>query len=450
MVAHWDLPGPTYAGHPRSAGHRRPVRFPQGARVEPRRDRLGNGTDGEPSSGDGHGNQQVTSYEVFERIAAGLNIDRGFLGLAYAEDGSASLPSRSGVNPKCDPSLYPDFVGALAAMAVGSVPRNLSHLLPPPPASAEDVPKLVTRAHVGILHEVSERHRQFDADQGGGSCRDSALAYLRWAQGMLHSRFDSGETQRELKAALSDMYQVVGWACHDQSDHTGARRYLTGGLTLAREIDDLVLIAGAFYRLGRVSIHQGRAQEALRLWQLGQIVAQDSGCLVSVAVLHANEAWAYALLGSADRCRDAVARAEGELARVDADTVPSWARFFLAPADIDGIAGVAYSYLAAHDEHRARYAPMAIERAQRAFTQRQSGERRSQTFDAISLTTGYLLDGQPDHAERYGHLAVDMTVEGASARAVDRLRTAATHARPHATHGGVASVLERIAALSAG
>jgi hypothetical protein len=44
---------------------------------------------------------------------------------------------------------------------------------------------------------------------------------------------------------------------------------------------------GGFYRLGRASTPQGQAQQALKLWQLGQIVAQDSGNLASVAVMHA-------------------------------------------------------------------------------------------------------------------------------------------------------------------
>jgi len=246
------------------------------------------------------------------------------------------------------------------------------------------------------------------------------------------------------------MYQVAGWACHDLGDHGPARRYLTAGLALAREIDDLPLITGAFYRLGRISIHQGRAREALRLWQLGQIVAQDSGCLVSVAVLHANEAWAYAALGSDDLVCDALARAEGELARVDANTVPSWARFFLAPADINGIAGVVYTCLASHDVHRAKYAPVAIERSSKAYQQRQAGEARSRTFDAISLAAGYLLEGELGAAERYAHAAIDMTIKIDSVRAVDRLNTVAALARPHVSDSRCAGVVERIAALAAG
>lgn len=176
--------------------------------------------------------------------------------------------------------------------------------------------------------------------------------YLSWASRMLASSFESEQVEADLKAALSDMYQVAGWASHDLGDHGAARHYLTAGLVLARDINELALIAGGFYRLGRVSIHQGRAQEALRLWQLGQIVAQDSGNLAAVAVLHANEAWAYAMLGAADRVCDSLARAQDELGRVDTSTVPAWARFFLAPADLDGISGVIYGCLASHTEHR--------------------------------------------------------------------------------------------------
>lgn len=38
------------------------------------------------------GTQQVTSYEVLERIAAGFNIDRGLLGLAYTPADTVVLP----------------------------------------------------------------------------------------------------------------------------------------------------------------------------------------------------------------------------------------------------------------------------------------------------------------------------------------------------------------------
>lgn len=389
------------------------------------------------------GEQMVTSYEVLVRIADGLEIDRGLLGLGHTQGRPTTATARMK-----DPSTAPSFVGSLAALAVGPAPGELVSLLPNP-RPGDAVPGLVTEAHVQLVRDVRDQHRRVDAQRGGGSCRDSAVHYLAWATGMLHSRFDSEATERDLKAALSDMYQVTGWACHDLGDHPAARHYLTAGLVLARDINDLGLIAGGFYRLGRVSIHQGQAQQALKLWQLGQIVAQDSGNLASVAVLHANEAWAYAMLGAADLVCDALARAEGELDRVDAATVPSWARFSLAPGELDGISGVIYGRLAAHREHR-RYATLAIKCAEGAFGRRVPGEERSQTFDAISVATGYLLDGQLSEAEQYGHRAVEMATLTASVRAADRLRGMAALATPYKTHSGVAEVVARIGSLAAG
>ncbi|WP_329484201.1 hypothetical protein OG555_18800 [Kribbella sp. NBC_01484] len=392
------------------------------------------------------GKQMVTSYDVLVRIADGFGIDRGLLGV-----GSHATSRETNCDGRLrDPGAVPGFVGSLAALAVGPVPAELNGYVDAKHPNASGLPARVTAAHVDLVRAVRDEHRQIDAAHGGGSCRDSAVSYLAFASGMLASRFETEQTEADFKAALSDMYQVAGWASHDLGDHGAARHYLTAGLVLAREINELALIAGGFYRLGRVSIHKGRAQETLRLWQLGQIVAQDSGNLAAVAVLHANEAWAYAMLGAADRVSDSLARAQDELGRVDEGTVPAWARFFLAPADLDGISGVIYASLASHSEHRIRFAPRAIEHAERSYTIRGVGEERSRTFDAISLATGYLLDAQPDRAAAAGHLAVDMALATDSVRAADRLQAMASLARPYSAHDGVSGVLERVGALAGG
>ncbi|QNE18277.1 helix-turn-helix transcriptional regulator [Kribbella qitaiheensis] len=389
------------------------------------------------------GRTLVTSYDVLVRIADGFGIDRGLLGVGSTASGG---PHRE---VAVDPGAGPGFVGSLAALAVGPAPAELAGYLSSTRPDAATAPSVVSAATVELIRTIRDQHRQIDAAHGGGSCRSSVVSYLTWASGMLASRFETEKVEADFKAVLSDMYQVAGWSSHDLGDHAAARHYLTAGLVLAREINELALIAGGFYRLGRVSIHQGRAQEALRLWQLGQIVAQDSGNLSAVAVLHANEAWAYAMLGSGDRVCDSLARAKEELGRIDADTVPAWARFFLAPADLDGISGVIYGCLAAHQEHRARFAPLAIEHAERAYAKRGPGEERSRTFDAISVATGYILDAQPEPATTAGHTAVDLVVATDSARATDRLRLMASLARGYRSHNGVGGVLERVGSLAA-
>lgn len=389
------------------------------------------------------GRRQVTTHDVLVRIADGLGIERGLLGVgSHVRSDLAARRTRL-----VDPATSPGYVGSLAALAVGPVPVELTGFADATASDTIQVPAVVTAGHVDLVRAVRDEHRLLDATHGGGACRDSAVNYLAWAGGMLASRFESEQIEADLKAALSDMYQVAGWASHDLGDHAAARRYLTSGLVLARQIDELPLIAGGFYRLGRVSIHQGRAQEALRLWQLGQIVAQDSGNLAAVAVLHANEAWAYAMLGAADRVSDALARARDELGRVDESTVPAWARFFTV-TDLDGISGVIYGCLASHKEHRKQFAPHAIEHAERSYAVRGSGEERSRTFDAISIATGYFLDAQPALAAAAGHQAVDLATATDSARAADRLQSMASLARPYAAHDDVSGILERVGALT--
>jgi tetratricopeptide (TPR) repeat protein len=379
---------------------------------------------------------------VLERLALGLGIPRGYLGLGYTDATAPAGP----VGATTDPADDPGFVGTLAALALNPGLTNLVQLLPADSAARAPVPQTVTAHHVAVLREVTDQHRAFDAEHGGGSCRDSAAAYVRWASGMLHSRFTSDQVEHEFKATLADLHQVAGWACHDLGEHDQARRYLTTALALAREVGDLQQAAGCFYRLGRVSIDQHRPGEALKLWQLGQIVAQDSGSLICVAVLHANEAWAYAQLGDDARVRECLARAETELDRANPDTAPTWAGFFLAPADFDGTSALVYTTLAAHRQHRSRYTPAALEHSHRALAARRPGETRSRVFDTVSVASAHLLDAQPIAAQTHAHAAIDVAAAVASQRTYDRL----TRMLRLAPDTGFDDIAERVNALTSG
>jgi tetratricopeptide (TPR) repeat protein len=363
------------------------------------------------------GRRRVEKYEVLERIADGLRIPRGFMGLAYADDsgfeeGAPALVLAATSEPA-------DYMSLVAGLAMGAGPsrKPISSMMHP-----ARLPDIVTIREIEVLREMTSFHRRYDAEFGGGACRDSAAAYLTWAMGMLEVRCTTDAVRKGLLAALSDLHQVVGWACHDLGDHSAARGILIDALALARRAEDLPLVAGALYRLGRVSIHQDRAAEALRMWQLGQIAAQDSGCLISAAVLHANEAWAYARLGDDLRVKDALARAEAERRRANGAVVPGWAGFFTMPADLTGMTGLVFSTLAAHTAYRERYAGYALAACDSSLNDRRPEEGRSRVLDMIGVAGAYLLNGDVEAALRFGLLAVDATAEITSHRAVDRLR----------------------------
>ncbi|GAA0546630.1 hypothetical protein GCM10010172_30410 [Paractinoplanes ferrugineus] len=199
---------------------------------------------------------------------------------------------------------------------------------------------------------------------------------------------------------------------------------------LARRAVALPLLANGYYRLGRV-IAGHRTEEAMHLFGLGQLVAQQSSCHASVAILHANTAWAHALLGHDRHVVNSHTRARDELRHADPGTAPTWTQFALAPADTHGISAVFYAELAHHPGQH-RHADTALDHAHHTVTLRQPQDQRLRIFDRISLATASSLTG--DHAAfgRNAVAAVDLAEDGmASAHVRDRLDALWQLTRPH-------------------
>jgi hypothetical protein len=347
-----------------------------------------------------------------------------------------------------DPMRRRQFIGAMAGVAVGSATtEDLAPWLAPDAMPAA-LPLEVTADHVAMVRRVTELHRRTDLYAGGGAVAESATGYLRWACGLLHAKAVSDKVGRELRAAVGYLHNVAGWVAHDLGQHAAARRLLTRGLALAREVDEYALMADAYYKLGRTAIDHGEVQDALRLWQIGRLVAGQAGSPASLALLHANEAWGYGLLGDAKAMTDAFARAEVELGRAGPPTVPRWCRFFTQPAELAGLRYGAFTAIATHRDHR-RYAAHAVDAAEQAGRSRRSGDARSYTFDLIAAATGHLLDGNLDQAADYADRAVNRASQLRSARPTTRLARWAAAAGPHTgRHSNLADVAHRAAALA--
>ena len=252
------------------------------------------------------GRRIVTDYAVLERIAEGLHIPRHYMGLALDEQTRHHRQSArlgpAGVAP-LDPR---ELLGVVASIAVGAIPAGVERWLPSSPEMA--IPAAVGQDEVATVRAVTAFHRRLDAAAGGGRCLQSARGYVAWATQLLQVKC-TDIVAAELRTALAELHNLVGWAAHDLDDHDLARRHLTQSLVLARQADSLPLLANTLYRLGRVSLHQEQPAEALQLFGLGQLAAQQAGCHASVAILHANTAWAYALLGVDHQVVDSLTRA---------------------------------------------------------------------------------------------------------------------------------------------
>ncbi|MFI7077139.1 helix-turn-helix domain-containing protein [Micromonospora sp. NPDC049903] len=370
--------------------------------------------------------RQVMAYDVLVRIAEGLGIPRKLMGLGYGTESTQEC--RPEPLPLGEAEQRKQFIAALAGFAVGGSP-DVEVWLPQAGERPASVPEIVNPEAIATVREISQRHRELDAAYGGGSCRDSARGYLAWASCLARSRCRTPELSADLHAELANLHNLVGWMSHDLGEHTEARRHLAQGLVYAQKAGSATLMADAYYRLGRVSIHQSNPAEALHLFQLGQIVATNANCLISVAILHANIAWAHARMGNASGMRDSLARAHDEIGRADTTQAPQWARFFCEPGDFEGMSGVVHAALARYSRHREQHAALALTHAGRAL-ERRTKTSRSGAFDHVTMALGYALLGEQDKVAPHARAVLDAARHVRSRRLLDRLSDVADVIEP--------------------
>jgi transcriptional regulator with XRE-family HTH domain len=296
--------------------------------------------------------RQVMAYDVLGRIADGLGIPRGYMGLAYdassarlAETSAAGLRERSDA---CgDDEQVRRLLSHAAQVTIGAVERDAGAWTEPLASRDTPVPQRIGLADVEQVETVTRTLRALDYQYGGGVCRDAVLAQLLWSQRLLGSDC-SEDVALRLHQALADQHNLAGWTSFDVGLYGPARDHLARALEQAKHAGNSSLAANILYRMGRVHLHCDRVRDALRFFQLGQICAQDASCERTVAMLCANEAWAYARLGSAELAIKSINRARDEFARAQDHRSPTWVGFF-GPADLDALTGMVH--LGLSDDH---------------------------------------------------------------------------------------------------
>jgi tetratricopeptide (TPR) repeat protein len=220
-----------------------------------------------------------------------------------------------------------------------------------------------------------------------------------------------------LFVALADLHSLAGWTSFDTGLMDSARGHFANALDLAKQGENDPLVANVLYRMGRVYLHQGAANDALKLFQLGQIAAQESGSELAVAVLCANEAWAYAMMGNHDQAAKLLGRTKDEFARADLANAESWVKFF-NETDVYAMIGTVHTVLAQQNVAHTKYAIPALTRAVETYDDDMA---RSKTFMLGALATNHLLDGDLDQGAKVGGKALDCAEGIKSARVRDRL-----------------------------
>ncbi|GAA2960970.1 helix-turn-helix domain-containing protein [Actinokineospora diospyrosa] len=375
--------------------------------------------------------RQVMSYDVLDRIADGMGIPRGHMGLAYGAPAEPTSEAKDravggGMDGVVDVPDRREFMGLLAKVAMGAAVTTADLALLANPAVATPAPSRVGATEVEQLRDLTRVLWAQEKALGGGAVREAVIAQLGWARGLLRAEH-TDEVDRELHAVLSDLFALAGWASHDVGLPGAALRYLGQAVTTAKEADDPVRTALALGKVGRVYTHQGAFGEARDVIGLGMVVAEKSGSGELAAQLLCNQARAHAHAGAAVHATESLDRAGGALADVrEPLTVPD-ATF--GGALLASERGRVLTTLTIHDR---RYAAEAIETLS-ASTQRTDPARAKRlAFGLTELATCHLRGGDTNTGLRLGHQVVDMAAGIRSNRLTEHLKLlrAAAHRQP--------------------
>ena len=387
--------------------------------------------------------RQVMAYDVLTRIACGLGVPRGYMGLAYDETTAVRVAATAdSPHPEEDESVKRrKFLAHAAAVTVGAAVFGadsgswVSHPTQTP------APGRIGMTDVRQVEAATRALRALDYQYGGGSCRDAVVAQLSWGQQMLGASSTDIVRQR-LYVALADLHNLAGWTSFDTGLMDSARNHFGQALDLAKQGENEALMANILYRMGRVYLHQNAPDDALKVFQLGQLAAQNSGSELAVGILCANEAWAYAKMGSDEQALKLLGRARDEFSRANVTEAPAWAKFF-NEIDLSSMIGTVHTELAQTVD--AKYTRTAIPALSKAINNFGDEYARSRSFNLTSMAINHLLEGDIDHGAKVGGQAVDLSEGLKSVRTKQRMEPLRQEAEKRRNNPEARELADRVA-----
>jgi transcriptional regulator with XRE-family HTH domain len=380
--------------------------------------------------------RHVVSYDVLARIADGLGVPRGQLGLAY-DDMTAQLVGEPAPEPEDEDSRR--LIARLTELAVGAATVDPEAFARPVTSTWPDPPERVGLADVARLEDITAQLRAMDHEHGGGAARDAAVSQTIWAQQLLRAQVGE-EAARALHLAVSELHLVAGWTWFDIGQIGPGRRHFARALEHARFVDEASLIAKALYCLARVDLHHRWAPHGVKVLQIAEVAAQQSGFGRAVALTQANLAWGYAMIGDVRRALDTIGRARDEYARSEHLEAPRWLAFFDS-AELQALRGTT---LAALTTITPRQRSEAIERFSLSTALRELPQARQRAFELTSLSWLLLDDGAVAQGIQVGHDAITVAASVRSQRVIDRLAPLQSRLMQRLADGDARDLAQRI------
>lgn len=298
------------------------------------------------------------------------------------------------------------------------------------------------RVGIGEAREVARAARslqRWDRQFGGWIPYQAALGYVDSALRLVKGSYTE-KVAAVLLPAVADLCAVTGWIAYDVGRTQNALEYFSMGVQIAQQGSDAALAGKLLCDMARVNADLGNPMQSVELLGLADYMLTKAPPAVQ-AKIHSMEAKTYAILGNAEKCERALAKAENQLEQAPRGDEPAWIGYFDV-AQFAGVVGSCYRDLAHGDPRSALRAEAQILKALQARSEEQI---RNRALDHTNLATARLcrrdLDGMCDE----GNKAIDIAVALRSHRVSYRLRSLATGAiRYERTSRAVAHLRERI------
>jgi transcriptional regulator with XRE-family HTH domain len=370
--------------------------------------------------------RQVQGYDVLLRIANGLGVPRGAMGLAY--DGDSTEPAAEEVDEDVERR---NFLAIAGAIVFGSPVFGDPH-----PLTLRDValapPARVDPSDVSAFEQTVARLNVLDRESGGMAAREALAATAKTGETLLSAQATS-DVHTRLRYAVSEAHRLAGWASGDIGLVDHCRYHMHRALDFAQ--GDPARVAAILASAADMEKHAGDPNAALKLLQVAETGIDPGADPQASAVLAGLSASAYLSLGHADLARRQVARSRELFA--DANPASSLPFFsFYGPGH--GLLAASSSKLANYDVARTDIV--------NALRTRPSYDVRCNALDTIVLATVALNAGEASIGVPEARRALSLVTQVGSQRARDRLSPMiqALAARPDATSRELAVHARRV------
>jgi transcriptional regulator with XRE-family HTH domain len=345
------------------------------------------------------GGREVQSYPVLERIAAGLGMSPGAMGMAYV-----GIDEGTPIYDEVDEDVKRRALLAAGAVALFGSPI-LGELLelPKAPAQPTPLPTSLSQMDIDAIKRVTRALEAEAQYYGGGG---TVITPVAQCSERLLQVPATDVIKTAMATAIADLHNVAGWAAYDSRSPDTARYHFSRAMTLGNEGDGYEY-ARAAYLAGVSAAEQGAFNDGLKFLQLGQMRLEGATKTKRSEVLRAwssgDSACILAHMDQRDQARKSLAAALDIWEPPDADD----------QAEMDWLIGLTQIQLG------------DLNAAQRSVATslnhwRSSADRRAGVLGEITMASLYVRAGDSNGTER-AYRAINQVHELRSMRARERL-----------------------------